>query len=207
MLDKAKVDYSNRDLRNYSFRGEDLTGVVFDGSDIRGCNFEETILVGASFENVRSGTTRWQVFELVVTSLPIIILLFFISLSNSLPDEQKDDEKNNFFVLGTGIIGLIMITIFTTWIIEDTLELHSKQHSISLILSIFGVLLSVFLFILILIKIKAVIMNSTGTSFIKANLTGAKFSNSYIESTNFSDAIVVDVSWTDAGFGKYNKGL
>lgn len=52
----AKVQkFSNRILRNRSFRGQNLQQANFSGSDLRGCNFDLAQLQGANFDHSRVG--------------------------------------------------------------------------------------------------------------------------------------------------------
>ncbi len=47
--------FSNRNLRNHSFRGQNLQRANFSGSDLRGCNFDLAQLQGATFDHARVG--------------------------------------------------------------------------------------------------------------------------------------------------------
>lgn len=47
--------WSNRNLRNRSFRGQNLQQANFSGSDLRGCSFDLAQLQGANFDRVRVG--------------------------------------------------------------------------------------------------------------------------------------------------------
>ncbi|KAI9134128.1 pentapeptide repeat-containing protein [Acaryochloris sp. CCMEE 5410] len=52
----AKVHkWSNRNLRNRSFRGQNLQQANFSGSDLRGCSFDLAQLQGANFDRARVG--------------------------------------------------------------------------------------------------------------------------------------------------------
>lgn len=47
--------WSNRNLRNRSFRGQNLHQANFSGSDLRGCSFDLAQLKGANFDRARVG--------------------------------------------------------------------------------------------------------------------------------------------------------
>lgn len=51
----TQLDFSNRNLRNRSFRGQDLKQANFSGSDLRGCQFDLAQLQGANFDRSRIG--------------------------------------------------------------------------------------------------------------------------------------------------------
>lgn len=68
MTKRRDLNWSNRDLRNRSFRGLDLKGADFSGSDIRGCNFSSALLTGANFEQVRTGITLRRVLILMTVA-------------------------------------------------------------------------------------------------------------------------------------------
>jgi hypothetical protein len=54
--------YSNKNLRNRSFRKKNLVLTDFHGSDLRGCDFSGALLRGADFSNVKTGLSLRQSF-------------------------------------------------------------------------------------------------------------------------------------------------
>jgi hypothetical protein len=70
MGDSGPPNFSNRDLRNRSFRGQPLNGVDFSGSDLRGCDFSQAQLVGANFAGVKIGpTTRQTTISILIAGI------------------------------------------------------------------------------------------------------------------------------------------
>lgn len=204
MSSREEKNYSNRILRNYSFQGQDLTGVSFDGSDIRGCNFEDAILVNSSFRNVRTGTTCWQAFELLVIALPITVLLFFIYSNHGTSEEANKDK---YFAIGSINLASTLLVVFSFLLIKNAVLEINQNHSLSLFLSILCFFACIFLLIYFSNKMIRIIQSVAGTSFAQADLTSAKFSGAYIESTDFSNAVIADVDWVEAVFGENNKGV
>lgn len=69
MDDLNSLNFSNRDLRNRSFRGKNLNRANFSGSDIRGCDFSYSQLVEANFERAKAGQTIRQVLPVILLSV------------------------------------------------------------------------------------------------------------------------------------------
>jgi hypothetical protein len=67
-------DFSHRNLRGRSFKGQDLTGANFSHSDIRGANFTNAILKDAKFINAKAGLQyHWKVGWLIGSILPAAV--------------------------------------------------------------------------------------------------------------------------------------
>ena len=59
------LDFSNKDLRNRSFKGRDLASADFRKADIRGCDFRNANLEGADFSGVTAGQSGKQILIVV----------------------------------------------------------------------------------------------------------------------------------------------
>lgn len=66
MTSDRSLNFTNKDLRNRSFKGLNLKGADFSKSDLRGCDFSGALLVGANFEGVRTGITFRQIISLAI---------------------------------------------------------------------------------------------------------------------------------------------
>lgn len=72
-------DYSVRNLRGRSFKGQNLTGVNFSDADIRGADFSSALLRDANFSFAKAGLQRRWVIFLIIISLLLAILSGLIS--------------------------------------------------------------------------------------------------------------------------------
>jgi uncharacterized protein YjbI with pentapeptide repeats len=67
--------YSNKNLRNRSFRKKNLVLTDFHGSDLRGCDFSDALLRGADFSNVKTGVSLRQSLLLGGLATSVFILM------------------------------------------------------------------------------------------------------------------------------------
>ncbi|MEG4249420.1 pentapeptide repeat-containing protein [Microcoleus sp. Pol10D4] len=61
-------DFSRKNLRGRSFKGQDLTGADFSYADIRGADFTNAILRGANFSYAKAGLQHHWAISLVILS-------------------------------------------------------------------------------------------------------------------------------------------
>jgi hypothetical protein len=65
LYELGERNFSQKNLRGKSFRGEDLSEADFSGSDIRGADFSNAILKGANFTNVIAGLQKREALILL----------------------------------------------------------------------------------------------------------------------------------------------
>lgn len=68
-------DFSNRNLRDRSFRGRNLQKANFSGCDLRGCDFSNAQLQGANFQNIKAGRSPTKLVTLII----VVAIALYIS--------------------------------------------------------------------------------------------------------------------------------
>jgi uncharacterized protein YjbI with pentapeptide repeats len=199
MTGNQKSSYSNKDLRNCSFKDIDLTGIDFSNSDIGGCEFNETILINTNFEHVKTGFTYFKILMVLVDALPLS-LIFAISAGtgSGLPSDKGRADQ---FVVGMSLAGSFIAISLGFLTITSTISQYNQHQAFSIVSFSVGMLASIGILLFIYIQIFEMLKSLAGTSFLKANLANAKFNGSMIQYTNFSEAILDDVDWTNVTFG------
>jgi uncharacterized protein YjbI with pentapeptide repeats len=68
-------NFSNKNLRGRSFRGQDLTDANFNRADIRGTDFSNAVLIGANFAGAKAGLQeRWSFIR------PLFLLFLLVTV-------------------------------------------------------------------------------------------------------------------------------
>jgi len=73
-------DYSQKNLRNTTFKGEDLSYARFSDSDLRGADFTSANLTGAIFTQVRTGITPLNTALLFTLALAISLVSGYVAM-------------------------------------------------------------------------------------------------------------------------------
>ncbi len=79
MPSATSPDFSGKNLRGHSFRGQNLIGVNFSYADIRGADFTGAILTNANFSHARAGLRSHQAMNLTLVALLLAALVGFTS--------------------------------------------------------------------------------------------------------------------------------
>lgn len=215
-------NYANRNLQNYSFKGQDLIGADFTGSDLRGCNFTRANLSGANFEGVRMGQSHRQVNRLVAAAIigPVVLVGVSIIIAQ-VPSGLFSDRSSkllDFFRYVFPILAVVVVSL-----IRDSVAIHfplvSTVLSNTAIATLFAVmvLLTVGLaiagifsfgdgafgqgfFLLLLMVISAIItfrIFKWLIHFIKSS-AGTSFRKANLTDANFSHAVVQNTDFSYA---------
>lgn len=67
-------NFSQKNLRGRSFKGQDLSQADFRGADIRGANFTNALLIGADFSNAKAGLKLSWAIGLVLGIMLLAVL-------------------------------------------------------------------------------------------------------------------------------------
>lgn len=73
-------DFTNRNLKKASFKGEYLSNANFSGSDLRGANFNDADLTSADFTHVRTGIPTINVVKIFVVALAFSLLSGYVAM-------------------------------------------------------------------------------------------------------------------------------
>jgi hypothetical protein len=104
-------DYSHRNLRKESFRGEDLVNARFYKSDLRGVDFTGANLTGASFAEVKTGIDPSAVVVIFLGALLLSILSGYVAmLAGRAVQTMLSSEIDHIKIIG--IVTMVVILIF-----------------------------------------------------------------------------------------------
>jgi len=197
MTQPRKLNFSNQDLRNRSFKGLDLTGADFSNSDIRGCDFTDTILIGANFEGVRTGESRRRSHTLIARAGGVAIA---VTMAGAFVGFIAGVEAGSAAITATAAVA-IAITKVEPGIVAGAIAGTAAVIGCNGLITFLGgdMLRGILLFLasgvilglaaIIFFQAVAEIERLSITSFKNANLTNAKFTKVMIENTDFSGAI------------------
>jgi uncharacterized protein YjbI with pentapeptide repeats len=110
-------NFSQKNLRGWSFKGQDLSQADFSGADIRGANFTNTSLIGSNFSNAKAGLKiSWLIILgiglVLLAALTGVILGYsgaFPALIIKLLSEENAPAKAT--LIGTGLIVMIAFCV------------------------------------------------------------------------------------------------
>jgi uncharacterized protein YjbI with pentapeptide repeats len=109
-------DYSHKNLRGRSFKGQDLVGANFSHADIRSCNFNGANLKDANFHHAKAGIRNlWNIYLFVCSLLFLGIVRVFSYIANSLVTliALNSNSDNLIIVVSTAI--LLIFFFLTTF--------------------------------------------------------------------------------------------
>ncbi len=197
-------DYSGQNLQGRSFKGQNLTGANFSKADIRGANFTNAILKGVDFTGAKAGLQkRWVIGLLIITLLLSALSGFFSAIIGVYIAYIFFDD------VITGIVSLVMVTVFFIVTIRKGLVAGAGAVALALAGSLAGVvagslaLAGVFVLFSAYIgwrslkgderdpwiRSYAIAFAATGgTSFYGADLTDADFTGAILKNTDFRTA-------------------
>ena len=225
MPQPPRLDYSNRDLQNRSFKNQDLTGADFSGSDLQGCNFSGSTLTGANFQRVRIGQSRKQFITLlaVILAIPgyvgcfaailgIVLLLVLVASAGAKA------------VTLLGVILVLIVNAVAALIDVESAFANAMTFAVNSSLAVIFALAAPFAFAkgeivegsgllifsicLITLAISSfcrsvnAIRNTSGGMFEAVDLTGANFGHASIQNADFSNSAIDFVDWTDVSFAQ-----
>jgi uncharacterized protein YjbI with pentapeptide repeats len=214
------LDFSNKDLRNRSFKGRDLAGADFRKADIRGCDFRNANLEGADFSGVTAGQSGKQIF---------IVVAFASAFAGALADAFAFAGAFAFAfafagagavagtfafadaftgavagavavavafvvaVAGAGVFAGAGVGVFAGAGAE-----FQKGNAAGGIISFLIALFLLCLSYVFLMQVIEVIRNLTGTSFKGSRLCKTKFMGAILSNCDFTDANLLQTDWSHA---------
>ncbi|WP_341737611.1 pentapeptide repeat-containing protein [Microcoleus sp. CAWBG640] len=108
-------DFSRKNLRGRSFKGQDLTGANFSYADIRGADFSNAILRGANFSYAKAGLQHhWAIF--------LVIVSFLLARVSGLTSAIASAWIYYVLINVPTAIGLILLAVFFVSSIRKGLE-------------------------------------------------------------------------------------
>jgi len=109
-------DYSQKNLRNTSFKDEDLSYARFSESDLRGADFTGANLRGAIFTHVRTGITPLNTVLLFVLALAISLLSGYVAmLAGQTVQTMFKSSDSNVRLAGTVTCVITVLFIAYAW--------------------------------------------------------------------------------------------
>jgi uncharacterized protein YjbI with pentapeptide repeats len=234
---KAKtgwLDFSNQDLRNYSFKeDQNLVGANFRNADIRGCDFTNANLEGADFSGVKAGRSRTQEIILMAVVFGILIQGVFAS---AVAFKFVDASLIEFAgaVVGSFIFSLGIT--FTFWFVFSLAPIFDNVLSVLLFspvmfvamdgfafaaiatfseftkgsflwgifIAVIALFLALVLYLIIFYGIILEFQKILGTSFSKTNLLDAQFSQSILSNCDFSNSDLTNATFHRAKLQNVN---
>jgi len=234
---KAKtgwLDFSNQDLRNYSFKDDqNLVGANFRNADIRGCDFTNANLEGADFSGVKAGRSRTQEIILMAVVFGILIQGVFAS---AVAFKFVDASLIEFAgaVVGSFIFSLGIT--FTFWFVFSLAPIFDNVLSVLLFspvmfvamdgfafaaiatfseftkgsflwgifIAVIALFLALVLYLIIFYGIILEFQKILGTSFSKTNLLDAQFSQSILSNCDFSNSDLTNATFHRAKLQNVN---
>jgi Pentapeptide repeats (8 copies) len=177
----SNFNYSNKDLRGYSFKGQDLSGANFSHCNISGCDFSGAILREAKFEGIEVGI-NWS----DITTLTIVNIILFPLWVYCIP-YPADDSSEEYFshLIRLLILSMVLAGLFTIHIVRATHEHNPFLFSIGLVF----ILLCLGLALSTVIKIVKTVTASFRTSFRNADLTETILNNAIYSNADLTGAI------------------
>ncbi len=107
----SPADYSDKDLRGHSFRGQALGGASFSGADVRGADFSESHLASASFRDARIGV-RPLVGASVLGLALILCLAAGVSIGFFASDVRDRVGDSNWDGVAGGLSMILVTVVF-----------------------------------------------------------------------------------------------
>ncbi|TMI86252.1 MAG: pentapeptide repeat-containing protein [Bacteroidetes bacterium] len=109
-------DYSQKKLRNASFKDEDLSYARFSDSDLRGADFTGANLTGAIFTHVRTGITPLNTVLLFVLALAISLLSGYVAmLAGQTVQTMFKSSDSNVRLAGIVTCAITVLFIAYAW--------------------------------------------------------------------------------------------
>ncbi|TAF51710.1 MAG: pentapeptide repeat-containing protein [Oscillatoriales cyanobacterium] len=208
MSKPKRHNFANAKLVGLSFDRQNLAGADFSDAYINNCSFKQANLSGANFQRARIGhtqnTTRRKLISASVTAGTTLLVLLIARFNNS-----AFATASMLSVMLVIIAQLYKYTPALAWLWAATLPatfylsvagLYRAYRNFSLGLTPIALayVIVVFMFasVSIVFSMKLVEgIQSTGASFLEANLTHANFSEARIEKTSFLRAKLNHVKW------------
>ncbi|MFO0167056.1 MAG: pentapeptide repeat-containing protein, partial [Microcystis sp.] len=233
---KAKtgwLDFSNQDLRNYSFKDDqNLVGANFRNADIRGCDFTNANLEGANFSGVKAGRSRTQEIILMAVVFGILIQGVFASavafkfVNASLIEFAGAVVGSLIFSLGITFTFLFIFSLAPIFDNVLSVLLFSPVMYVamdgfafasiatfneftkgSFLWGIFIAVIALFLALVLYFIFYGIILEFQkilGTSFSKTNLLDAQFSQSILSNCDFSNSDLTNATFHRAKLQNVN---
>lgn len=211
MSKSKRRNFANTKLVGLSFDRQNLSGADFSGAYINNCSFKQANLTSANFSRARIGhtknTTRRKIISALVTAGSTLFVLLLARLNNS-----AFATASLLAVMLVSIAQLYKYTPALVWLWAATLPATFylsaaglfrayRNFTLGLMPIVVAYLFVAFMFggIAIAFSTKLVEgIQSTGASFLEANLTHANFTQARIEKTSFLRAKLNHVKWFDA---------
>ncbi|MGB8701379.1 MAG: pentapeptide repeat-containing protein [Thermosynechococcaceae cyanobacterium] len=209
-------NYTYRDLRDRSFRGQDLRGVSFKGSDLRGCDFTQAQLTDANFELARFGQSPKQLgmfwLTTIAIALPVVAIAIVVAFANHIPfvrvialilgylymQYAEAHFTNTVRLLGNGAM-IVFILILV--LIGGLLLTFVPNNGLNVALAIAFFALAIYL-VFKTLRPTAQTIPKNGTRFVDADLTRAKFRTQtpaqWVEDVDFTGAILAQTDFSEA---------
>ncbi|MCD8487846.1 MAG: pentapeptide repeat-containing protein [Desertifilum sp.] len=195
MMSFNPQDFSNRDLRDRSFRGLDLSGADFSGSDLRGCDFSAAILVGTNFSRVQTGQSRTPARLLIARAGAGAIAVTLAGAIAGVEAVVATGVVATAIARGqTGILAAAIAGASAVTGCRGLLALFHGDFVQGSALSLGGAIAFSFAALLFLEALKTT-EASGRTCFANADLTQAIFDEATVQDTDFSGATLNQVSY------------
>ncbi len=107
----SPADYSGKDLRGCSFRGQSLDGANFERADVRGADFSGSHLAGASFRGARIGVRPLVGASVLGLSL-ILCLAAGVAIGYFASDVRDRVGDSNWDGVAGGISMIVVTVVF-----------------------------------------------------------------------------------------------